>query len=120
MSRSGTNDRCLLATVTICLFAAQFEPVSRHRSILPRNNHEGRELPDVSGRGEVSMKSFKLVLLASAMTAGLAVAAHAADVTPPEPETTTPDQYQAMGFYLRGDLGWSFLDWGDDDNAFAV
>jgi len=66
------------------------------------------------------MNSFKLVLLASAMTAGLAVAAHAADVTPPEPETTTPDQYQAMGFYLRGDLGWSFLDWGDDDNAFAV
>ena len=25
-----------------------------------------------------------------------------------------------MGFYLRGDLGWSFLDWGDDDSAFAV
>lgn len=67
------------------------------------------------------MKSFKLVLLATAMTAGLAVAAQAADVTPPEPETVvTPEQYQAMGFYLRGDLGWSFLDWGDKDNAFAV
>ncbi|MBK1867756.1 outer membrane protein [Aestuariivirga sp. YIM B02566] len=66
------------------------------------------------------MKSFKLVLLATAMTAGLAVAAQAADVTPPEPETVTQEQYQAMGFYLRGDLGWSFLDWGDKDNAFAV
>src|SRR4029079_1754630 len=67
------------------------------------------------------MKSLKLALLATAMTAGLAVVAHAADATPPEPEATpTPEQYQAMGFYLRGDLGWSFLDWGDSDSAFAV
>lgn len=66
------------------------------------------------------MKSFKLVLLASAMSVGLVAAAHAADVTPPEPETVTPEQYQSMGFYLRGDLGWSFLEWGDNDNAFAV
>ena len=63
------------------------------------------------------MKSFKLILLASAMTAGLAAAAHAADVS--VPETPTPEEYQAMGFYLRGDLGWSFLDWGDQDNAFT-
>lgn len=66
------------------------------------------------------MKSFKLVLLASAMTVGLAAAAHAADPSVPVEETPTPEQYQAMGFYLRGDLGWSFLDWGDKDNAFAV
>ena len=65
------------------------------------------------------MKSLKLALLATAMTTGLAVAAHAADANAPEP-MPTPEQYQAMGFYLRGDLGWSFLDWGDDDSAFAV
>jgi opacity protein-like surface antigen len=36
----------------------------------------------------------------------------------PEP-TPGPEQYQAMGFYLRGDLGWSFLDWSDSDDAFT-
>ena len=67
------------------------------------------------------MNSFKIALLATAMTASLAVAAQAADPSVPEPETAPPaEEYQAMGFYLRGDLGWSFLDWGDDDNAFAV
>lgn len=67
------------------------------------------------------MKALKLALLAAAMTAGLAVAAQAADPNVPEPEPTpTPEQYQAMGFYLRGDLGWSFLDWGDSDNAFDI
>ena len=32
------------------------------------------------------------------------------------------EQYQAMGFYLRADAGWSFLDWsgGDDDSNFAL
>jgi opacity protein-like surface antigen len=65
------------------------------------------------------MKSLKLALLATAMTAGLAVAAQAADPYQPEP-APTPEQYQAMGFYLRGDLGWSFLDWGDDDSAFTA
>jgi len=66
------------------------------------------------------MKSLKLALLATAMTVGLAAAAQAADATPPVEETPTPEQYQAMGFYLRGDLGWSFLDWGDSDNALDV
>jgi opacity protein-like surface antigen len=66
------------------------------------------------------MKSLKLALLATAMTVGLAAAAQAADATPPVEETPTPEQYQAMGFYLRGDLGWSFLDWSDTDSAFDV
>src|SRR5438874_565277 len=71
-------------------------------------------------RGEISMKSLKLALLATAMTMGVAAAAHAADATPPVEATPTPEQYQAMGYYLRGDLGWSFLDWGDSDNAIDV
>jgi opacity protein-like surface antigen len=65
------------------------------------------------------MKSLKLALLATAMTTGLAVAAQAADANVPEP-MPTPEQYQEMGFYLRGDIGWSFLDWGDNDSAFTA
>ena len=65
------------------------------------------------------MKSLKLALLATAMTAGLAAVAQAADPNVPEP-MPTPEQYQEMGFYLRGDIGWSFLDWGDSDSAFTA
>lgn len=66
------------------------------------------------------MKFFKLALLATAMTAGVAVAAQAADPSVPVEDTPTAQEYQAMGFYLRGDIGWSFLEWGDNDDAFAV
>jgi opacity protein-like surface antigen len=65
------------------------------------------------------MKSVKLALLATAMTATFAVAARAADATPPE-TVVTPEEYRAMGFYLRGDAGWSFLDWQDDDDAVDI
>ena len=62
------------------------------------------------------MKALKVSLLAGAMLIAAGAAARAADPDAPA------DTYQAMGFYLRGDLGWSFLDWGggDDDNALAV
>jgi opacity protein-like surface antigen len=50
----------------------------------------------------------------------LALAGGAAQAT--DAETVPADTYQAMGFYLRADAGWSFLEWagGDDDSAFAV
>jgi opacity protein-like surface antigen len=60
-------------------------------------------------------------LLAAALLTGLgggfAGAAKAADI-----DTPTPEQYEALGWYLRGDAGWSFLDWsgGDNDNALAL
>jgi opacity protein-like surface antigen len=62
------------------------------------------------------MKVFKTSLLAGAMLASAGFAAQAADAGVPASD------YQAMGFYLRGDIGWSFLDWsgGSDDNALAV
>ncbi|CAN5499860.1 hypothetical protein BH10PSE7_BH10PSE7_45030 [soil metagenome] len=67
------------------------------------------------------MKSLKFALLGAAMMAGLgATAAKAADPYV-EPEVT-PQEYQNMGWYLRGDLGWSFLEWsgGDDDSGLGV
>ncbi len=62
------------------------------------------------------MKALKVSLLAAAMLISAGAVARAADADVPS------DTYQAMGFYLRGDLGWSFLDWGggDNDSALAV
>lgn len=59
------------------------------------------------------MTSMRTVILAGAMVC-MAGAANAAD--------PTPEQYQAMGFYLRADAGLSFLEWsgGDDDHGFAA
>ena len=64
------------------------------------------------------MKVFRISLLAGAMLASAGFAAQAAD--PVVPDVPASD-YQAMGFYLRGDIGWSFLDWsgGDDDDALV-
>ena len=64
------------------------------------------------------MKSFRIAMIAAAMTGAMATASLAAD---PDEPVATPD-YQAMGLYLRGDLGWSFLDWdgGNSDDALAV
>ena len=64
------------------------------------------------------MKSFKIAMIAAAMTGVMATASYAADAEPP---VDAPVDYQAMGLYLRGDLGWSFLDWdgGKNDNAFT-
>jgi opacity protein-like surface antigen len=62
------------------------------------------------------MKIHKLVLAIAALSA-LTGAARAAD-----PVDVPPDDYAAMGFYLRADVGWSFLDWsgGDDDDAITA
>lgn len=58
------------------------------------------------------MKAFKILLLAGVVSAPLAVAAQAADLGDP-----APVESEAMGLYLRGDAGVSFLEWsgGDDD-----
>ncbi|MGH8553568.1 MAG: hypothetical protein ACRERS_09765, partial [Methylococcales bacterium] len=63
------------------------------------------------------MKHFRKFFLAGAM---IAVAGSAAQAT--DAETVSPDTYKNMGFYLRADAGWSFLEWagGEDDSAFAV
>lgn len=68
------------------------------------------------------MKSFKLALLASALSLAGMAAAQAADISEPVPVPETPQEYAAMGWYLRGDIGWSFLEWsgGDDDSALVV
>ena len=62
------------------------------------------------------MNSLKILVVAGAMLAITGVAAQAADVDVPSSD------YEAMGFYLRADAGWSFLDWagGDDDDALAL
>jgi opacity protein-like surface antigen len=66
------------------------------------------------------MRAFKAAVVGSILMIGLAGPAFAADLTPPQQGAPTPEQYQQMGFYLRGDLGWSFLQWGDNDNAVDV
>jgi opacity protein-like surface antigen len=61
-------------------------------------------------------------MLGTVMLAALATASHAADpYVPPSEPVVTPQEYSQMGFYLRGDIGWSFLEWsgGDDDNDIA-
>jgi len=60
------------------------------------------------------MKTLKSSVAALALLAAVASQAQAAD--------PTPDEYAAMGFYLRGDIGWSFLQWsgGSDDSALAA
>ena len=64
------------------------------------------------------MKIFKLILLAGFAVLPFAAAANAADVEPPP----VAEENDVTSFYLRGDLGWSFLEWsgGDDDSAFSL
>ena len=64
------------------------------------------------------MKVFKLILLAGFAVLPFAAAAHAADVDPPP----VAEENDVTSFYLRGDLGWSFLEWsgGDDDSALSL
>jgi opacity protein-like surface antigen len=63
------------------------------------------------------MKAFKFSLLAGLMLVPFAVSAQAADLAP----EVTAANTAAMGLYLRGDVGMSFLQWsgGDDDSAVA-
>lgn len=61
------------------------------------------------------MKAFTTLLVAGLFAAPLVVAAQAADIDP------VPTESEAMGLYLRGDLGASFLQWngGDDDTGMV-
>lgn len=67
------------------------------------------------------MRGLRSSLAAAAIVLG-AFPALAADVDPPAAPDTSPETYEKMGFYLRGDLGWSFLEWGggSDDSALVV
>lgn len=64
------------------------------------------------------MKLFRSALLASLAALPLAAVAQAADAAP----DYSTDNNEAMGLYLRGDLGWSFLEWtgGSDDDALSI
>ena len=66
------------------------------------------------------MKLFKIALLASFAVAPFAAAAPAADVNPAP--NAPAEENDVTSFYLRGDLGWSFLEWsgGDDDSALNL
>lgn len=68
------------------------------------------------------MKTLKLVLLAASLGMLALPAAKAADIDETVVVEETPQDYANMGWYLRGDIGWSFLEWdgGRDDDALAV
>lgn len=60
------------------------------------------------------MMRFKQTLLAMSVLAAISAPALAADVDAPSPSMTE-------GWYLRGDIGWSFLEWsGRDDNELTA
>ncbi len=65
------------------------------------------------------MKMFKSILLAGVVALPLAVSAQAADIAPDVPTEVETSQ---MGLYVRGDAGWSFLEWtgGADDDAHVI
>ncbi len=65
------------------------------------------------------MSYLKTLLLVGVVAVPMSISAQAADIAPDVPtdvETTT------SGLYVRGDVGWSFLEWngGADDDAFVA
>lgn len=68
------------------------------------------------------MNALKTVLLAGLISMPVATAAYAADPIEPIPSDPVPVTSEDIGIYLRGDLGWSFLEWsgGDDDNGLML
>ena len=60
------------------------------------------------------MNFIKSSLLALVLAGTVAGQAQAADADAPQ------DSYAAMGFYLRGDIGWSFLQWANTDDSAPV
>jgi opacity protein-like surface antigen len=60
------------------------------------------------------MKILKTILLAGVVAMPLAVSAQAADLGPDEASPVTDTSM--IGLYLRGDIGWSFLDVNGLDN----
>ena len=63
------------------------------------------------------MKAFRAILLAGLAVLPFSAIAQAADLAP----DVAVENNEVMGFYLRGDLGWSFLEWsgGSDDDALS-
>lgn len=66
------------------------------------------------------MNVFKSVLLAAVIALPVAVSAQAADLGPDETSPVTDSTM--IGLYLRGDIGWSFLDVNglDNDDTWVV
>jgi opacity protein-like surface antigen len=66
------------------------------------------------------MKFLKVFLLAGVMLAPIVATAHAAD--PYADDAPAAADPALVGLYLRGDLGWSFLEWdgGADDSTFVA
>jgi opacity protein-like surface antigen len=64
------------------------------------------------------MNMIKALMLAGVVALPLSVSAQAADMAPEVPTEVDTSQ---IGIYLRGDIGWSFLEWsgGADDSAFV-
>jgi opacity protein-like surface antigen len=64
------------------------------------------------------MSILKMSLLSVAVLGSVSLTAHAADYTPDVPSEVDT----ASGFYVRGDAGWSFLQWsgGKDDSDFVI
>ncbi len=64
------------------------------------------------------MKAFKISLLAGLVALPFVASAQAADLAPAAPA----DNSEAMGLYLRGDAGMSFLNWsgGNDDYGYLA
>ena len=68
------------------------------------------------------MKLLRLALLAAVAGLSLHGVARAADPYQPPPVVVEEEPVVSeSGFYLRGDIGWSFLEWdgGKDDSAFT-
>ena len=68
------------------------------------------------------MKQRKAILVGVAWLMASAGAAVGADVYTPVTAPPTPEGYADSGWYLRGDAGWSWLDWSaaDSNNANSV
>jgi opacity protein-like surface antigen len=65
------------------------------------------------------MSYFKTLLLAGVVAVPLSLSAQAADISADVPSDV---ETSMSGIYVRGDAGWSFLEWsgGADDNAHVV
>ena len=69
------------------------------------------------------MKLLKLAFLSAVASLGFQGVARAADPYQPPPVVVEEEPVLTQsGFYLRGDIGWSFLTWdgGKDDSAFTT
>jgi opacity protein-like surface antigen len=65
------------------------------------------------------MSYLKTLLLAGVVALPMSISAQAADIAPDVPSDVVTS---TSGLYVRGDVGWSFLEWkgGADDNAFVA